>query len=83
MPDSNRKEFYKLIRQLGMLSFIPTVLVSGPLAGFLLGKWLDHQFHFGQGPTIFLAAAGFVAGAIESYRIIKRVSTEDRRESQK
>lgn len=61
-----------------MLSFIPMVLVSGPLAGFLLGKWLDLRFHTGQGCTAILVILGFIAGARECYRIIRKVSRDTR-----
>ncbi len=60
-----------------MLSVIPTVLVSGPLAGFLLGKWLDLKLRTGQGITIFLVILGFFAGGVESYRIIRKASREN------
>jgi F0F1-type ATP synthase assembly protein I len=78
LPKSDRDEFYKLIRQLGMLTFIPMVLLSGPLAGFLLGKWLDFQFKAGQWLIILFVVLGFLAAARESFRIIQRVSREDK-----
>lgn len=76
LPESGRNEYYKLLRQLGMLSLIPMVLVSSPLAGFLLGKWLDHKFNTGQGIILFFVTLGFLAGARESYRIIHKVSRD-------
>lgn len=76
MPDSKRDENYKLLRQLGMLTFIPMILVSSPLAGFLLGKWLDLRFKTGQGLIFILVLLGFFAGARESYRIIRKVGSE-------
>lgn len=76
MPESGQNEYYKLLRQLGMLTLIPMVLVCSPFAGFLLGKWLDLKFHTGQGITIFFVTMGFFAGARESYRIIRKASRE-------
>jgi hypothetical protein len=52
------------------------VLAGGPLAGFLLGRWMDHHWKTGTGVTFFLIVAGFLAGARESYRIVRRISRE-------
>ncbi|MBI4550476.1 MAG: AtpZ/AtpI family protein [Candidatus Omnitrophica bacterium] len=61
-----------------MMTFIPMILVSGPLAGFLLGKWLDLKFKTGQAPTVALLILGFLAGVRESIRIIQKVSREQK-----
>lgn len=76
MPDKSPNDYYKVLRQLGMLTFIPMVLVCGPLVGGLLGRWLDLHFKTGQGVMIVLVLLGFAAGATEAYRIIRRASRE-------
>ncbi|HNV86501.1 MAG TPA: AtpZ/AtpI family protein [Candidatus Omnitrophota bacterium] len=76
MSESSSKEFYKLIKQLGTLTLIPTLLVSGPLAGFFLGRWMDRKFGMESCFVYVWIVIGFLASARESYRIIKKVSDE-------
>lgn len=66
---------------MGMLTAIPMVLVCSPLAGFLLGRWLDLRFSTGQGLTILFVLIGFFAGATESFNIIRKVSSDDEKEN--
>jgi len=76
LAESNSKEFYKLIKQVGTLTLIPSLMVTGPLAGFFLGKWLDKKFGMSPGFMYVWIAIGFLASARESYRIIKRINDE-------
>jgi ATP synthase protein I len=60
------------MKQLGVFVTIPFVLALPPIAGWVIGSWIDK--HYNTTPVwmyIFLVL-GFVAGIRECYRIIKR-----------
>lgn len=78
MPDKKPNgDFYKRIRQFGMITTIPIMLAAGPLVGFFTGDFLDKKF---KTAPIFLAAfsvLGFIAGAREAFRVIKMAAKEE------
>ena len=71
------KEKAKLARQVGVLTAIPFVLLTGPAIGYLLGSWLDGRF--GTEPTLLIICLllGFMASGREVYRLIRLASSED------
>ena len=71
------KEKAKLARQVGVLTAIPFVLLTGPAIGYLVGSWLDRKF--GTEPTLLIVflLLGFVASGRETYRLIRLASRED------
>ncbi len=72
MPDEPRKkEFYRRIKIFGLLSFIPIVLVSAPLAGYFLGDFLRKRFNWSNYVTLAFTALGFILAAKEVIRIIR------------
>lgn len=74
MGETDKKEKYRLYRQLSLLGIIPAMLAVGPLIGLFAGRWLDEKL--GTEPYLMyvLVVLGFVAAGKEVYRIIKRVS---------
>ncbi|MCX5800065.1 MAG: AtpZ/AtpI family protein [Candidatus Eisenbacteria bacterium] len=68
-------ERYAMLRQAGLVTLIPFLLLVSPVVGYYIGRFLDKRFH-----TSFLWIAflvlGFVAGAREVYRVIVRVGRE-------
>lgn len=62
---------YKWIKIAGFLSFIPFVLIAGPLAGYVLGGYLEKRFGAPSYITAAAMAAGLIGSAWETVRIIK------------
>ncbi len=71
---------YKWLKIGGLLSFLPFVLVAGPLAGFFLGDYLIIRFNFPAYTSYILSALGFFGSARETVRIIKTALKIDRQE---
>lgn len=55
-----------------MLSFIPFVLLSGPLGGYLLGDYLSRSLHLRQAVQVCVIS-GLLAGIYEAVRILRLV----------
>jgi hypothetical protein len=70
-PDAKKPDVYKWIRTAGLLSFIPFVLASGPLAGYFLGEFLVVRFSLAGYVLYISITMGFLASVAETIRIIK------------
>ena len=66
---------YAMLRQAGLATVIPFLLMVSPLVGYFLGRFLDKKLDTSFLWKVF-TALGFVAGVREVYRIIKRISKE-------
>lgn len=73
MKDDPR-ERYESMRQVGLLSTIPMLLLVSPLIGYGLGKLLDRWFHTHFLVWVFLGI-GAVAGIREVIRVIRRAGS--------
>ena len=62
---------YRWIRVAGLLTLIPIVLAAAPLAGYIAGDWLIHQFGFPRHTTIVCVIIGFAASVRETIKIIQ------------
>lgn len=66
---------YAMLRQAGLVTVIPFLLLVSPVIGYFIGRFLD-----GKLDTSFLwiifTVLGFAAGIREVYKIIVRVSKE-------
>jgi len=67
----NKANAYKWIKVAGLLSLIPIILASGPLAGYIAGYYLIKLFNFPHYTLIVCAIIGFIAAARETLAIIK------------
>ena len=72
---SRPEDRYSMLRQAGLVTLIPFLLLVSPLVGYFIGRFLDRRLHTSFLWIIFLGL-GFVAGAREVYRIIVRISKE-------
>ncbi len=63
--------FYKRLKIGGLLSFLPFVLVAGPLAGFFAGDYLVKRFSFPAYTSYILSGLGFFGSVRETIRIIR------------
>jgi len=69
----DKRGLYKKIKLFGYASFIPLMLIAGPLSGYYFGTFLDEKFHFGMNAVMISVLLGFGAGVLEVARIIKRL----------
>jgi F0F1-type ATP synthase assembly protein I len=74
----DRDALYSQVKQLGILTVVPVILLVGPAIGFLLGSWIDRKFHIYPWVTIIGVALGFVAAAREIVRLLRQVLKEDK-----
>ncbi|MDH4037670.1 MAG: AtpZ/AtpI family protein [Candidatus Krumholzibacteria bacterium] len=68
------KERYNWARQAGLLSTIPFLMAVPPIAGLLIGRYLDKKFNLQPLFTIVLLLLGFAAGVREVALVIKKAN---------
>lgn len=71
-----KNAFYSQVKQLGVLTTIPIILLVGPVIGFLVGGWIDRKAHSYPWVTIVFVLLGFVAAGREIVRLLRQVSEE-------
>jgi hypothetical protein len=69
-----KDDFYKGVRTVGFISFIPFMLAAGPLSGYFVGDFIRRKFNLSSQVVLFSVAVGFVAGVMEMVRILKTVA---------
>ena len=69
--------FYSQVKQLGILTTIPIILLVGPAIGFFLGAWIDRKAHSYPWFTIVFVFLGFVAAGREIVRFLKQILKDD------
>ena len=72
------KDIYTQIRQVGILTTIPIILVTGPLTGYFAGSWLDEKTQREPWFTAVLVVLGSVASGMQVMRLIQMVQKENR-----
>ncbi len=77
----NRDNLYKHLKIAGMLSFIPFILLTGPLAGYYVGQYLEKKLNFVPYTTSVTVAIGLIASVSETVRIIKLVYDANKKSS--
>ena len=81
MTKNNNDERYKRARQAGLLGTLPFMLAVPPVAGVLIGRWLDERFGTTPLFTVLLVIMGFVAGIREVLNVLKKadLNSDDRK----
>jgi F0F1-type ATP synthase assembly protein I len=72
-----KNAFYSQVKQLGVLTTIPILLLVGPLIGFLIGGWIDRKAHIYPWFTIIFVFLGFAASGREIFRLLKQILKEN------
>ena len=67
----------RFIRQVGLLSTIPVMLLSGPLIGFLIGDYIDKRFGTTPWFMIVCLTLGIVASIRQTINIIRKAGKKD------
>jgi len=75
----DKKGLYKGVKIVGMISYIPFILALSPIAGYFAGNFLVKRFSFPCYTVIIFIAFSFIAGALETIRIIKKVSKMEKK----
>jgi F0F1-type ATP synthase assembly protein I len=73
-------ERYSLIRQAAVLSAIPGFLVVPPVAGVLVGRWLDERFHTAPWLLLVFLLLGFGSGVrltVRTLRLVREMQERD------
>jgi len=76
---NKREDIYRWIRLGGFLSYIPVALLTGPLAGYVVGDYLTKRFGIAPVAVPICAAVGTAAGITETVRIIRLVLRLEKR----
>ncbi len=67
----------RFIRQVGLLTTIPVMLLSGPLIGFLIGDYIDKRYGTTPWFMVICLILGFVASIRQTINIIRKAGKKD------
>ena len=67
----------RFIRQVGLLTTIPVMLLSGPLIGFLIGDYIDKRFGTTPWFMVLCLMLGIVASIRQTINIIRKAGKKD------
>jgi len=71
------KDRYRAARQAGLLTTIPFLMAVPPIAGLLIGRYLDNRFSLQPLFTIVFMLLGFAAGVREVRLVLKKANAPD------
>jgi F0F1-type ATP synthase assembly protein I len=74
---------YSQVKQLGVVTVIPVILLVGPLVGYFIGGWIDRRFQLYPWFTVIFIILGFVAAGREISRLLKQVLSDDKKNGSK
>ncbi|MFH1700501.1 MAG: AtpZ/AtpI family protein [Candidatus Zixiibacteriota bacterium] len=62
------------VRQIGIATTIPFLLVAGPVIGYFIGNWIDGKLGTEPYLMIILVLLGFISSGKETYKLIKQLN---------
>ena len=74
-----KEGFYKGVKTLGFVSFIPFILAAGPLTGYFAGTFLQKKFNLSSWVVFLGVAFGFLVAITEIVKILKAVARVDKK----
>ena len=80
MP-GEKPPIYSQLKQLGVLTTVPIILLVGPVVGYLAGAWLDRKFQIYPWLTISAVSLGFLASGREVVRLLRSVLKSENKSS--
>lgn len=78
MPEKPDVDRYKMLRQLGIATSIPFVMLASPAVGLAIGWWLDERLGTEPALRAVFALLGLGAGLVETIRLIRQLANGDR-----
>jgi F0F1-type ATP synthase assembly protein I len=76
LTNNKNDERYRWARQSGVLATIPFLLAVPPVAGVLIGRWIDQKIGTAPAFMIVLMVLGFVAGIREVVNAVKKANLD-------
>ena len=74
---SDEEEKYSTMRRAGLLTAIPLVLAIAPVIGFFMGDYLDKWLGTEPYLMIVFVVLGFIAGAREVHKLVKKAYEDE------
>jgi F0F1-type ATP synthase assembly protein I len=71
---SKERDRLAAMKQIGLLTAIPAILVLGPLIGLWAGRYLDRLWGTDPIMMIVFIVLGFVASGRETWKLIKQAT---------
>lgn len=75
MPEK-KDSVYLQVKQLGIVTTIPILLLLGPSVGFFVGRWIDQKFQIYPWMSFSLALLGLVAVGREISQLLRAILKE-------
>lgn len=69
-----KEDFYKGLKTVGFVTFIPFILAAGPLTGYFAGTFLQKKFNLSFYCVYLSIAFGFLIAVTEIIKILKAVA---------
>jgi uncharacterized membrane protein len=69
-----KEDFYRKIKIIGFVTFIPCILAAGPLSGYFIGIFLREKFNLPFYVVFFGVGIGFLGAFMEVIKILKAVN---------
>lgn len=69
-----KEDFYKGVKTVGFVSFIPFILAAGPLTGYFVGTFLQKRFNLAPNWVFLGVVFGFLAAITEIVKILKAIT---------
>ena len=69
-----KEDFYKGVKTVGFVSFIPFMLAAGPLTGYFIGTFLQKKFNLSSWVVWLALVFGFLVTITEIIKILKAVA---------
>ena len=74
------KDRYNWTRQVGLLTALPFLMAGPPIAGLLIGRFLDKRFSTNPVLTIIFLLLGFAAGVREVVNVMRKANAPSERD---
>lgn len=77
LDSGSNKKSGRDLKQIGLLTAVPAIMLAAPLIGFGVGWWLDGKLDTEPYLMVVGAFMGVASAGIEIYRLIKKASSAD------
>jgi ATP synthase protein I len=77
LDSGSKKNSGRDLRQIGLLTAVPAMMLAAPLIGFGIGWWLDDKLDTEPYLTVIGAFMGVASAGIEIYRLVKKADSAD------